>query len=344
MKASSRAWPKVCGRFLPFVAALLLSCGEHAARQGASRVTEIGVIDATADSAMQPSRADSSVTGDDMRPAADASAEAPASDRKTCTQNADCAEEEFCEKASCDVSFPGTCQLRPGQTSAAPCSLTLADLPVCGCDGIDYSAACVAYTQGVNVSYYGQCPNVPPPGPAIQCVSDDECSPGYCEKTACGALSGVCAPPLHYPLGYMECLATLGYLCDGGADAAACAEETTVVCGCNGKWYADRCAANVENTGINPDGGCPPISDAGCQAAPTNITPSCATGNVALAIPLLGPASACAPDSNGQPTTASCVALCPTTAEPYFCQVSGLSISSGTLQCLYGCPATEGDP
>jgi hypothetical protein len=104
---------------------------------------------------MQPSRADSSVTGKDTGHGADASAGAPASDRKTCTQNGDCAEEEFCEKALCDVSFPGTCQLRPGQTSAAPCSLTRADLPVCGCDGMDYSAACVAYTQGVNVSYYG---------------------------------------------------------------------------------------------------------------------------------------------------------------------------------------------
>ncbi len=70
---------------------------------------------------------------------------------KACSQNSDCASTEFCAKAVGDCEGRGSCRERP-----ASCVSTY-PVPVCGCDGQDYSDGCEAARQGVNVARRGHC-------------------------------------------------------------------------------------------------------------------------------------------------------------------------------------------
>lgn len=67
-----------------------------------------------------------------------------------CSSNADCAATEYCQFAE------GTCA-PPGQCTARPEVCIQVFDPVCGCDGVTYSNACVAAAEGQSVAHAGEC-------------------------------------------------------------------------------------------------------------------------------------------------------------------------------------------
>lgn len=67
-----------------------------------------------------------------------------------CTTNADCDPEDYCAKPMGDCAAPGSCEVRPD-------FCTTVFMPVCGCDGVTYSNACEAASEGVNVAHDGPC-------------------------------------------------------------------------------------------------------------------------------------------------------------------------------------------
>lgn len=67
-----------------------------------------------------------------------------------CTGNDECAADEFCRRDDFDCGGVGECAERPTVCSDL-------SMPVCSCDGEDYSNACVAHAFGQNVDYLGAC-------------------------------------------------------------------------------------------------------------------------------------------------------------------------------------------
>jgi len=63
---------------------------------------------------------------------------------QTCTSNANCASNQYCQKTSCSASSVGTCVDRPQICLAVW-------MPVCGCNGQTYSNICYANFAGINI-------------------------------------------------------------------------------------------------------------------------------------------------------------------------------------------------
>lgn len=68
-----------------------------------------------------------------------------------CTDNIDCPEAQYCEKARGDCAGTGTCETIPEM-----CLDVWA--PVCGCDDNTYDNSCYAAAASVNVVSLGECP------------------------------------------------------------------------------------------------------------------------------------------------------------------------------------------
>jgi hypothetical protein len=186
-----------------------------------------------------------------------------AADGRSCLGNADCDPTvELCLKPTCGSADPGVCAPRPGMRATAYCSP--GGDPVCGCDGVTYSYACLANAEGVNVASVGACPL--PDGGGGSCTSNDDCAargPYHCDKAACGDATGVCraTPAL------AGCPGKFSETCvDAGDNVTNCTINAPYVCGCDHQTYESACKAASLGVSVASQGVCPPPPSGACTS------------------------------------------------------------------------------
>jgi hypothetical protein len=114
---------------------------------------------------------------------------------QTCGDDGDCADTEYCKKATCNATS-GECKTRPDTCVGTDATF----VPVCGCDHMTYFSPCVAAREGINVLSDGECTDNQQP----TCTRADggaSCDPPrknarcYRPRVGCGGSSpteGVC--------------------------------------------------------------------------------------------------------------------------------------------------------
>lgn len=149
-----------------------------------------------------------------------------------------CALDEYCEypedDACGDSGALGTCMSVPNFCPAI-------FLPVCGCDGQQYSNDCMANSVGVSVSDDDTCLDDDPPTPAF-----------------CGGFAGFTCPPDSF------CSYPLDANCGAGDMPGACKPKPescdepggVQVCGCDGQFYSSACEASLAGVSIAPGSNC----------------------------------------------------------------------------------------
>lgn len=77
-----------------------------------------------------------------------------------------CPADMYCEmKDGCGgIDLNGTCKFRPTQCKSDA-------MPVCGCDGVTYSNACLASAKGVSQKSAGECL---PPAPIVEQADEED--------------------------------------------------------------------------------------------------------------------------------------------------------------------------
>ncbi len=146
---------------------------------------------------------------------------APAED---CEDNADCPRGTYCQKRDGACDAVGECADRPQ-------ACTREFRPVCGCDGVTYSNACVAASQGATIDYVGECENVAEEG----CETNRDCDAvSYCAKDDgdCDSVGECRARPQICP-----------FIFDP-------------VCGCDGQTYSNACVAAAQGVNVAARGDC----------------------------------------------------------------------------------------
>lgn len=146
-----------------------------------------------------------------------------------------CGEDQFCdfsEAAMCGYADgTGVCAPRPEVCTAH------VD-PVCGCNGVTYSNACMAQSARVDVLHSGACDGEPTEvacGARLgdTCGADEFCD--FSESAMCGYAdgTGVCAPR-----------------------PEVCTALYDPVCGCDGRTYSNACSAMSHRVDVLHDGEC----------------------------------------------------------------------------------------
>jgi len=177
--------------------------------------------------------------GDGDNAGASDSIEGPAG----CLLHSDCPQGTLChfEATTCG-QVGGTCQPMNGAADAvAPaCNPTGA---ICGCDGITYDSACVAWDGGVSVWFEGTCEDGPP--------AETEPDPTPDPSGACG---GGCGGGLFCHFSDDSCGAYGGGECVD--PNGVCTSAMKTVCGCDGVTYQSECEAMRAATSVAHDGAC----------------------------------------------------------------------------------------
>jgi hypothetical protein len=141
---------------------------------------------------------------------------------KTCSNNLQCAADEFCKKNVGDCEGKGICEAKPGA-----CSEIYA--PVCGCDGKTYGNECEAAAAGVSIVRWGEC-NV-----VSGCMVNWECG-----------LKGFCLFPEGKCSGPGKCM----------QKPKVCPLYYGPVCGCDMNTYGNQCEAYGNGVSISYAGEC----------------------------------------------------------------------------------------
>ena len=164
----------------------------------------------------------------------------------SCTGNDDCLATELCAAATCGSL--GVCTPRP-----TGCSTEVE--PVCGCDGVTYSNACVANAAGQNVASRGACAM---DGGVADDAGTDAGTGGCTENSDCARLGSYCAKRLG------DCAGT--GMCE--RRPSICPLFIRPVCGCDGTTYDNNCLAHSAGVNVLHDGPCAASCDmrpaAGC--------------------------------------------------------------------------------
>jgi hypothetical protein len=149
-------------------------------------------------------------------------------DQQACggTGGGTCGTGEVClrPQGECADDAAGVCQTTP-----VVCPANVA--PVCGCDGVTYSNACVAAGAGVTVASEGECQ-----APEVPVACDGATGVTCADLQFCKHADGACAADVE---GVCTSL------------PLACQPILLEVCGCDGNTYPSACFAN--GNGINVD-------------------------------------------------------------------------------------------
>lgn len=140
----------------------------------------------------------------------------------TCSSNADCQDDEYCDKETCGA-VSGTCTAVP-----LTCKVPIIDSEVCGCDGVVYPSACYAHRGRVSTEDIGECTS------STVCTVNLDCGgkSKYCLHEACAA-KGTCAT---HPM--------------------SCEDATLYVCGCDDQTYKNPCEAAKAGISVSKLGKC----------------------------------------------------------------------------------------
>jgi hypothetical protein len=142
-----------------------------------------------------------------------------------------CGAGKFCRPAvgACGASAEGHCTTIP-----EVCPPPIANIPVCGCDGVTYANACAAFAAGFGIASQGEC-------------EADQQACGGAGGGTCGA-GEFCKRPLG------ECAGDAEGVCQ--STPAVCQSNVAPVCGCDGVTYSNACAADGAGVTVDHEGAC----------------------------------------------------------------------------------------